>query len=382
MCGQRICSDEIIFTAKRKFMKMKSLLLFALCFALWSLYSGTAFGIDKTFYSIKIIKASPQITGNELILNILDNPEAWEIMNQNAKWQGENLWEIYFNIATKQVISDMPNIRIPIQGIKPARVIVGNTDVKFEYVDGTIEFQLVNDKSVGQLIETYWRDQRNGLPIYLRHNWRMRAVGPWEPWPENAIQAVDNFLFAAREALRLMELMDPSKDRFEGNIVLMGFETSSSRGHVDHPAHVHIMLYVPGYSPGSCVPHLYVNEEGRIYSNSYVKIGVEGSGRKFGSGEICSMDDLNGRVGLEIEITGDGGLMLRPNDSSEPFYLRPDDEGGHKGVSVSHKNKDICQVSTLDDVSSGEMKVYIEYPDETYTESIHYDPYTGKPRGK
>jgi hypothetical protein len=74
--------------------------------------------------------------------------------------------------------------------------------------------------------------------------------------------------------------------------------------------------------------------------------------------------------------------MLRPNDSSEPFYLRPDSEGGYKGVSVSHKGKDLCQVSTLDNVSGGEMKVSIEYPDETYTESIHYDPYTGKPRGK
>ena len=145
---------------------MRSLLLFALCFASWSLYSGTAFGIDKAFYSIKIIKASPKITENELILNILDNPEAWEIMDQNAKWQGQNLREIYFNIATEQIPSDMPNIRIPIKGIELTRVIVGNTDVKFKYVDGIIEFQLVNDRSVGQLIETYWKDQRNGLPIY------------------------------------------------------------------------------------------------------------------------------------------------------------------------------------------------------------------------
>jgi hypothetical protein len=63
-----------------------------------------------------------------------------------------------------------------------------------------------------------------------------------------------------------MEERSPGKDRFEGRIVLMGFETSSSRGHKDDPAHVHIMLYVPGYSPGSCVPHLYMNNVKDVFT--------------------------------------------------------------------------------------------------------------------
>jgi hypothetical protein len=177
-----------------------------------------------------------------------------------------------------------------------------------------------------------------------------------------------------------MEEKSPGKYRFDGKIVLMGFETSSSRGHKDDPAHVHIMLYVPGYSPGSCVPHLYVNDEGHIYSNSYVKIGVAGSSRKFGPGEICSMDDLNGRIGLEIMITRDGGLMLRSKPGAESYFLKPHGDGGHISVSVYREDQHICHVSTVDDASTGKMKATMKYPEETHIEEILYDPFTGRLR--
>jgi hypothetical protein len=311
-------------------------------------------------------------------IRILDNQEHWEILSEDARLQGENSWEIYFNIAANQEKPDIPPIEIKVKGVKPRRVIVGNSDVPYEYEDGKIMFHLRDDKSVGQLIETYWKDPRDGLPIYLRHNWEMRKVGPWDPWPANAIRAVDNFLFAAREALRLMEERSLGEDRFDGRIVLMGFETSSSRGHKDDPAHVHIMLYVPGYSPGSCVPHLYVNDEGRIYSNSYVKIGVAGSSRKFEPGEICSMEDLNGSVGLEVMITRDGGLMLRSEPDAESYYLNPQEAGGHVCVSVYREDQHICDVSTVDDVSAGKMKAVIKYTEETRIEKILYDPFTGR----
>jgi hypothetical protein len=138
-------------------------------------------------------------------IQILNDPDLWEVLDGDARWQGENLWEIYFNIATQQEKPAMPRIQISVEGVEPGRVIVGNTDVLYEYEDSEVRFQMVNDKGIGQLIETYWQDPRGGLPIYLRHNWEMRKVGPWYPWPENAIRSVDNFLFAARETLRLMD---------------------------------------------------------------------------------------------------------------------------------------------------------------------------------
>jgi hypothetical protein len=333
---------------------------------------------DRIFYSIKVIKTRPQMALESPALRILDDQENWEVLAENDQWQGENLWEIYFNIATTQEKPEMPNIEITAGGVKASRVIVGNGDVPYEYENGKITFNLRDDKSVGQLIETYWRDPRGGLPIYLRHNWEMRKVGPWDPWPADAIRAVDNFLFAAREALRLMEEKSPGKDRFDGRIVLMGFETSSSRGHKDNPAHVHIMLYVPGYNPGSCVPHLYVNDEGRIYSNSYVKIGVAGSSGEFKPDEICSMDDLNGNVGLEVMVTRDGGLMLRSNPGAESYYLKPHEDGGHISVSVYREDQHICHVSTVDNVSDGKMRATMKYAEETHVEEILYDPFTGR----
>ena len=344
-------------------------------------YARVSLADSKVTYSIKVIKSESLMTTSAPKIQILDAPDLWEVLHrEDARWQGENLWEIYFNIATRQEKPPMPLVKISVKGVEPSRVIVGNSDVQYEYKDDEVSFQLVDDKGIGQLIETYWQDPRGGLPIYLRHNWEMRKVGPWDPWPENAIRAVDNFLFAAREALRLMEEQNPSKERFDGRIVLMGFETSSSRGHKDDPAHVHVMLYVPGYSPGSCVPHLYANNEGRIYSNSYVKIGVPGSGREFKPGEICSMDDLHGRIGLEVMITDEGGLMLRVEPDAECYYLRPYKDGGHSGVSVFREDEHICHVSTIDDVSTGEMTATIKYADETHTEEILYDPFTGRLR--
>jgi hypothetical protein len=343
-------------------------------------YARVSLADSKVIYSIKVIKSEPRMTTSAPTIQILDDPDSWEVLHEDARWQGENLWEIYFNIATRQEKPAMPLIKISVKGVKPGRVIVGNTDAQYEYRDDEVSFQLVDDKGIGQLIETYWQDPRGGLPIHLRHNWEIRKVGPWDPWPENAIRAVDNFLFAAREALRLMEEQNPSKERFDGRIVLMGFETSSSRGHKDDPAHVHVMIYVPGYSPGSCVPHLYVNHEGRIYSNSYVKIGVAGSGREFKPDEVCSMDDLGGHIGLEVMITDDGGLMLRAKPDAECYYLRPHKDGGYLGVSVFREDEHICHVSTIDDVSTGEMTATIKYADETRTEEILYDPFTGRLR--
>ncbi|MFC1714543.1 hypothetical protein ACFL6S_12825 [Candidatus Poribacteria bacterium] len=345
-------------------------------------YARTGFALEESnrvVYSVKVIKKEPKMSLTTPLIRILDNQEDWQKLNESDdRWQGENLWEVYLNIATGQEEPDMPRVEIAFQGVEPVRAIVGNSDVPYKYEDGKVSFTMRDDRSVGQLIETYWKDPRGGLPIHLRHNWEMRKVGPWDPWPASAICAVDNFLFAAREALRLINKDNPDKDRFDGRIVLMGFETSSSRGHKDDPAHVHIMLYVPGYSPGSCVPHLYVNDDGRVYSNSYVRIGVAGSGRNFGPGEICSMEDLGDNVGLEVMITEDGGLLLRAGPGADNYYLRPHEGGGHVGVSVYREDDHICDVSTVDKVSVGSMVAEIEYAKETWTEEILYDPFTGR----
>jgi hypothetical protein len=84
---------------------------------------------DRIFYSIKVIKAKPQMALESPAIRVLDNQEYWEALAKDARWQGENLWEIYFNIATNQEKPNMPQIEITAGGVKPSRVIVGNTDV-------------------------------------------------------------------------------------------------------------------------------------------------------------------------------------------------------------------------------------------------------------
>ena len=49
-------------------------------------------------------------------------------------------------------------------------------------------------------------------------------------------------------------------------------------------------------------------------------------------------------------------------------------------MSVFRGDERICHVSTMDDASIGEMIATIKYADETYTEEILYDPFTGRLR--
>jgi hypothetical protein len=92
------------------------------------------------------------------------------------------------------------------------------------------------------------------------------------------------------------------------------------------------------------------------------------------------MEDLGDNVGLEIMITEDGGLLLCAEPGAENYYLRPNEGGGHVGVSVYREDDHICDVSTVDKVSVGSMVAEIKYIKETWTEEILYDPFTGRLR--
>jgi hypothetical protein len=274
-------------------------------------------GAEPVYLTVKAVKTGPTRCVVLPTLNLLSHADLWR-ERKGDTWSGENDWEIFFTLTSDKTNSP-PRLAMTCPGVKVARVIVGHTDVKFTASGDRVEFDTVADRSNGMLINDSLPDPiGGGLPIGLYHNWRMRAnpdaqgrvrgCGPYHgrPYPDAEARAVANYLLAAREALRHMGGMGPKDARaFDGNITLLSFEVACGRAHNDFPPHVHIMLYVPGYTPGSQVTHFYMDDRARIVSNSFTELGVKDSKRagNYRPGDVCRMFDLKGNLGLECVIT-------------------------------------------------------------------------------
>ena len=328
----------------------------------------------------------------EIVLHLLDESDAWTALSGDA-FRGENDWEVYWNLRCEVAEPPLARVEARCPGAKASRVLVGRTDVEFAEKGEAVVFRLVDDRHRGQLIQTVLDDPEGGLPIDLHHNWEMRRAGRYAegPWPATRIAAHNNYLFAAREALKLMGGFGrrPQDNPFDGRIVLEGFETAFTRGHADYPPHFHIMLYPPGYQ-GAQVPHFYMDDEGGVESNAFGIVGVAGSNRAFGRGEWCSLKDLHGTTGLELTITDEGGLLLR-RDPGQPEWLLIGDEaeGAAKAVCVRRGDALLCRCVVTDDAVRGEMAIQIERfrdgrPAQRTVEHVTYDPFTGriKQRGR
>lgn len=363
--------------------------LWTVC-ALWiavlapAMLVATAQAAQPTVLSVKVVKAEAGRCASAPKLTVLDNADQWRLVEKET-FQGENDWEAYWSLETPQMPKDLPRIRISCPGVKAARVIVGRTDVKFETGPDGVECRLAPDTSRGQLIQTVLDDPDGGLPIDLHHNWEMRKEREYKrvPWPAKAIAAHNNYLFATREALKLMGGYGPKREQnpFDGRIVLEGHESAATRGHMDFPPHFHIMLYPPGYTPGAQVPHFYMDDEGRVVRNSFSVLGVPGSGREFGAGEWCSLKDMHGTVGLELLITPEGGLRLRKGPGQEELLLIGDPPS--EAVCVRRGDEIVRRCAVHDDAAKGEMRIAIERFEGgrlagTSREEVTYDPFTGR----
>lgn len=355
-------------------------------FTMALLCATVSLGASPVVVSVKVIKAQPGRCSATPTLEVLEQGQAWQSLEEET-FRGENDWEAYWNLETAALPTALPEVRVTCPGVKVSRVIVGRTDVPFEVAGEEAKFRLVADTSRGQLIETVLDDPEGGLPIYLHHNWEMRREREYKtiPWPARQIAAHNNFLFAAREALKFLGGFSPrnNENPFDGRIVLEGHETAATRGHMDFPPHFHIMLYPPGYIPGAQVPHFYLDEQGRVQRNSFVGLGIPGSGRTFGPGEWCSMVDLQGKVGLELKITASGGLALRKGPGDEELVLEPDSAGAATAVCVWQGTEKRCRCSVVDDAARGHMTITIDHfkggvAARTSCEELGYDPFTGK----
>lgn len=353
---------------------------------------------EPVYLTVKAVKSEASRCVVPPTLTLLSHADRWR-ERKGDTWSGENEWEMFFTL-TADATNSPPRLAMTCPGVKVSRVIVGRTDVEFTASDDRVEFDTVADRSNGMLINNSLPDPvGGGLPIGLYHNWRMRAnpdaqgrvrgCGPYNrrPYPEAESRAVANYLLAAREALRHMGGMGPKDARgFDGNITLLSFEVACGRAHNDFPPHVHIMLYVPGYTPGSQVTHFYIDDRARIVSNSFTELGVKDSKRagNYGPGDVCRMFDLKGNLGLECSITPEGGILLRKKPGADEYLLIGDEQAGAaEKVCVIQRGRKLATCSSSDDAGRGIMTATVELTEEckparTVTQTLRYDPFTGR----
>jgi hypothetical protein len=347
---------------------------------------------DPSYLTVKAVKATASRCSAPPAIQVLSNADQWR-ERRGLTWNGENEWEIFFTLAADKQDAPLPRLAMTCPGVKVERVIIGHTDVKFTTAGERVEFDAVADRSAGTLINNQLPYPfGDGLPIGLYHNWRIRADGQFvgKAYPEAETRAVHNYLLAAREALRHMGGMGPKEKRaFDGYISLLSFEVACGRGHNDSPPHVHIMLYVPGYTSGSQVPHFYMDDRGRIVRNSFTELGIKDSKRAgdYRAGDVCRMFDLKGNLGLECIITKEGGLILRKKADDDEYLLIGDEQtGAAQKVWVVLKGAKLAACTSDDDAAKGVMTATVENFKEgahvsSTTQTMRYDPFNARVLG-
>ena len=350
---------------------------------------------EPVMISVKLAKTRASRCTSPPRLELPQNAAAWRVTDKPYH-NGENDWEIYFNLETEAPGPPPAEALIVAQGVSIRRAIVGKTDVPFEQQGDRIRVHLVNDQSRGQGMEVRHQVPHGGYPIYFIHNWQMRRAGKYAegPYPAKQIAALKNYLVAAHEVLHLMGDMGPNPPMpFAGEIVLMDSEIAATRGHLDYPAHLHIMYYEFKSKEGGGrdwvvrqVPHIYMDDEGRLVKNSYAVLAGQGKSADLGIGEVCRLQDSTGRPVLDLVLTAQGLDLRRPD--GQVYSLRPDPAKGAAHAVFGYRGGEpICRAEAHDDPEHGVLTYKIERIEdrkikESFTYGYRYDPFTAHVKGE
>lgn len=347
---------------------------------------------EPVMLSVKVIKEKEQFCTSPTRIEF--SSDEWYFnprLDHNGNFYGENIREVYFNIQSDATDFSPAKLKIFIPGVNAARVIVGYTDVPFEQVGDAVQFELIDDRSRGQLMQLMYQSPWGGYPVAFIHNWKIRKAGEYasEDFPAAEFASVHNYLLAAQEVLRQMGNMGPGLSKpFKGEIVLMGSEAAATRGHMDYPPHVHIMHYEFGNGINSekewksrLVPHFYMDKLGNINRNKYeVIVGKGERTKEFGPGEAVQFEDSVGRRIMDL-IIDKGGIVFRHPDGQE-YSIRPDPRAGAQyAVYGYHNNETTCRARVKDYPDIGVFRIRLEKLNKgkivkVLNDGYIYDPFT------
>jgi hypothetical protein len=346
---------------------------------------------SSVMLSVKLVKTEAGRCDHPPRLEFATHGDSWSLVDK-AHHRGENDWEVYFEIETDAAEPPLAEAFFVVPGVRAARVIVGKTDVPFTQDGDLVRFRLVDDRSRGPLMQVVYRGPRGGHPIYFIHNWEMRRAGRYaeDPYPALQIAAIKNYLLAAHEVFRVMGDVGPGDPKaFRGDLVLMDTEIAATRGHLDYPPHIHIMHYqFEDAADGRrewvsrLVPHIYMDDEGRVARNSHAVIAGRGQSGDLGPGDVCRFEDTFGNHVLDL-IIADQGLLIRRADGAV-WSLRPDPEhGAAHAVYGFRGDEPICHAQATDEPDRGVFVYQIDTLRDgkvvdTFRGGYRYDPFTAR----
>ncbi|EHQ24875.1 hypothetical protein Mucpa_0694 [Mucilaginibacter paludis DSM 18603] len=348
-----------------------------------------------TTISVRLIKDKSSRCLQQPVLKFLSNQENYTI-SAKQWYNGENDWEIFFEIETKTQPIALAQLEIEAKGIKIARAIIGRTDVPFKQIHNSITFQLVNDTTDGRHVQTSWQNPKGGPHIWFYHNWEARRNGKYlnVPYPAKALAASFNFVLACHEMLRLMGDMSGMNQKFYGEFILLTCESSAPRAHLDFPPHWHLEHWESGYNKEYgidwrkkqfIIPHYYLDSAGNITHNkrsitqNYQP--VKSAKNDYLPGDTCIWNDTEGNLIFKQVIKNGGLYFIKPN--GEEWSLRPDqNNGSSESVWIYRGNSAVAKAKAVDNGETGETKLYIDYYDQgikknSWADAFRYDRFTG-----
>lgn len=339
--------------------------------------------------SVRLVKSSPGRSLAPPRLEFLSN--VWRVA-EKPHHNGENDWEIYFEIETDSDPLRLEEIVMIAPGVKAHRMLVGKTDVSFEQDGDRVRFRLMDDRSRGRVMQAVYRDPRGGYLIGFMHNWEMRRSWQYleDPYPRRQLDSIPNYLLAAHEVLRIMGDLGPESPKpFDGDIVISGSEIAATRRHNDYPPHVHIMFYQFEKDAAGkqewvrrLAPHFYIDENGKIVRNKYDVLVGPGQSGNLEAGDLCRFEDASGRHVLDLIITNKGLVLRRPD--GEEYSLRPHpDRGADHAVYGFRGEEPVCRAEAHDDPENGLFWFEIQSLQDgkvtaTFRDGYRYDPFTAK----
>ena len=287
--------------------------------------------------------------------------------------------------------------------VKVAQVIVGNERLALRRDGDTIRVDIpVRHGRLADLqngahdawntLEIWSFHNEKNLKIQVPHNDPNRAAGIYakQPWVARQAQSALNFVFASREVLRDWQLHHELAAEENSCVELMGFETNNPL-HGDAPPHWHLSVFWPDNlqtrTAVMCIPHFYMDRDGRVTSNGFSTYGPPAHGEpskwqqsSLGPDEPALYKDRSGKVRMAITIRKDGGIDLGPDPKSVTYSIHP----GENGTLITRHGEPWRLVRVEDDTKNGVMTVTVT-PEPKGNEKPHieihrYDPLTGVER--
>lgn len=348
----------------------------------------------NTILSVRLIKAKATRSTETPVL-LFSNSTAYSVVEKDW-YNGENDFEIFFEIETKDNNIPLEIITISAKGVEIIRAIVGRTDVSFEKIGDNYKLTLVNDLANGRHVQTAYQNPNGGPFMWIYHNWEIRKNGNYleTTYPEKAITASLNYQLACQEMLRLMGDMNGINQKFKGELILLNCESSAPRGHLDFPVHWHLQHWEHDFNKEFgvewrkkqyIIPHYYVNEFGKITSNKQTtfKNGkvIENEKHEYLQDQQFEWKDSENNLIFKQEIKNGSLNFIKPN--SEIWNLEPDENGGDIGIWIKKNGVKIAKASSEDNGQKGITEFKIDYYKKgkiikSWSDTIKYDPYGGK----